>query len=128
MEAVINELNNLDYKYYFNAIKNKHITRGDDIKPTDDYNNIFGSSLGYDITLNSDYKGSLSLGVNPSYIVYVKNGIEVMKIKKHITATSGKTTLKGWTMTDLKRFLKMNQFKGYSKLPKEEIIDILIKM
>ena len=124
---VINEMKNLDYKYYFNLIKKREIKRGIEFKDIDAYNNIFGEYLGYDETLNKDYKGSLTLGFNPSSVVYVKNGIEVMRLKPHTTAT-GKTTIKGWSMVELKRCLKINGFRGYSKMPKDEIIDLLIKM
>jgi len=127
MNKVITELQNLDYKHYFNLIRRRDIKRGLGLTNADNYNNIFGEYLGYDEDLNALYKGSYTFEFNPSNVVFVSNGVEVMKLKPHITAT-GKRTIKGWTLQDLKRCLKINGFKGYSKLKQDEIIDLLIKM
>jgi len=127
MNKMIYEINNIDYVKYFNDIRRKRMIYDADITEESEHKNIFGYFSGYDSMLNTLYKGSYEYGISPAYIVYVKCGVEVLKIKPHTTAT-GKTTLKGWSVGDMKKCLKNNGIKGYSKMNKTDIIDLLIKM
>ena len=92
-----------------------------------EHNNIFGYFSGCNRLLKTSYEGYYEYGITPAYSVSINNGIEVMKLHTKIMSSGG-VAIKGWSMIEMKKCLKINNIKGYSKLTKDQVIDLLIKM